>query len=154
MPSKIKQIIDIIKSEYPSISKSEIEDMIGNDIEKNLEKYRTNIELRQQQNTQVSIGTRFRKNIPRHKSDIESLKKEVISQLESEREKCIQKGQLDHADNLTKDIGKIEDTTGRCKLALLDSDTHIAGILVEEEAESIKANRTIQDLKRLLDASK
>lgn len=154
MSSKIRQIIDIIKKEYPSISKSELEDMIGNDIEKNLEKYRTNIELLQLQNTQVSTGKRFRKNIHRHKLGIESSKQEVISQLESAREDCIKKGQLDHAENLTKDIGKIEDTSGRYKVALLDSDTHMARILEEEEAESNKKNRTIQDLKRLLDASK
>ena len=155
MSTKIKQIIDIIKSECPEYSNSDIENAIIKHLEINLSDIISNVKLPEKSPNSFSHKIKgFREKIQRRKLSIDSSKIELINELENIQDYLKEKHKYDSLDTITQDIIGIDQSSSTYRANLLKADTHIARIEHEMKEECNEDDNTLNKLRDLTNDSK
>lgn len=147
MSTKIRQIIDIIISECPESSSSDIENAIIEFIESNLPEIISNVELPEKSPPSFTHNVKgFRQTIQKRKLDMDSSRYKLISDLENIQDHLKEKHKYDSADTITQDITNLDKSSSTYRANLIEIDTHIARIEHEMDGECTENDAAIKKL--------
>ena len=155
MSTEIEYIIDIIKSEYPGYSKSDIENAIIKYVETNIPEIISNIDLPEKSHISLFDKLKgFRENIQRRKLSTDSEKNNLIKDLESIQHDLKENHRYDSADILIRNMNDIDKSSSTYRLNIVELDTNIARIEHEMDDESNENDKTLKTLRDLTNDTK
>lgn len=155
MSTEIEHIIDIIKSEYPEYSESDIENVIIKYVETNIPEIISNIDLPDKSPTSLFDKIKgFRNKIQRRKLSADSEKNDLIKDLESIQHDFKENHRYDSADTLIGNINDIDKSSSTYRSNLIEVDTKLARIEHEMNDESNEDDKTLKTLRDLTNDTK
>ena len=137
MSEGIKEIISIIKEEYPDASEGEIKKAIIDFVNSNLSKIVAEIELPSLKDLRISsrkeLYRQARSQVKTEKLREDRSKTELVRTLTAIQENFSDRGLKEDANKFTKHIKDIEEASITKKEALMYIDSDLSSIIQQEE---------------------
>ena len=153
MAERLKEVISIIKEEYPDSSEDEIKEAIINYVESNSFEIVAKIKLpsskKLEKSTRKDRYRAARSVVKLHKLQEDQSKIETISALERIQEDLSNRGMRENANIFTKHIKNIEETSITKKETLMYADSDLTELIMQEETVEESDDRATRKLKEL-----
>ena len=153
MAERLKEVISIIKEEYPGSSKDEIKEAIIDYVESNLAEIAAKIKLPSSKKLEISTRKdRYlaaRSGVKLHKLQENQSKTELIRELEKIQDDFSSRGMRTDADRFTNYIQSIEEASITKKQTLMYADSDLTELIMQEETVEESDDRTTRKLKEL-----
>ena len=153
MAERLKEVISIIKEEYPGSSKDEIKEAIIDYIESNLPEIVAKIKLPSSKKLEISTRKdRYRaarSGVKLHMLQEHQSKTELIRGLEKIQDDFSSRGIRNDADRFTNHITSIEEASITKKQTLMYVDSDLTELIMQEETVEESDDRTTRKLKEL-----
>ena len=153
MAERLKEVISIIKEEYPCSSEDEIKEAIIDYIESNLPEIVAEIKLpsskKLERSTRKDRYRAARSGVKLHRLQESQSKTELIRELEKIQDDFSSRGMRNDADRFTNHIKSIEGTSITKKQTLMYVDSDLTALIMQEETVEELDDRTTRKLKEL-----
>jgi len=153
MAEWLKEVISIIKEEYPGSSKDEIKEAIIDYIVSNLPGIVAEIKLpsskKLERSTRKDRYRAARSGVKLHRLQENQSKTELIRELETIQDDFSSRGMKSNADRFTTYIKDIEDGSITKKQTLMYVDSDLTELIMQEETVEESDDRTTRKLKEL-----
>jgi len=153
MSEEIKEIISIIKEEYPDASEEEIKKAIIDFVNSNLSEIVAEIELPSLKDLRISsrkeMYRQARSQVKSEKLREDRSKTELVYMLTAIQEKFSDRGLKEDANIFTKHIKDIEEASLTKKEALTYVDSDLSEMIKREETSEEDRSRTTRKLEEL-----
>jgi hypothetical protein len=153
MAERLKEVISIIKEEYPDSSKDEIKEAIIDYIESNLPGIVAEIKLpsskKLERSTRKDRYRAARSGAKLHRLQENQSKTELIRELEKIQDDFSSRGMRKDADRFTNHIKSIEEASITKKQTLMYADSDLTELIMQEETVEESDDRTTRKLKEL-----
>jgi hypothetical protein len=153
MSEEIKEIIIIIKEEYPDASKEEIKKAIVDFVNTNLSEIVAKIELPSLKDLRISsrkeVYRQAKSRVKLEKLQEDSSKMELVNTLTEIQEDFSDRGLKEDANKFTKHIKDIEEASITKKQTLMYADSDLSEMIKREETAEEDRDRTIGKLEEL-----
>jgi len=153
MKSQLRELIFIIKEQYPDSSEDEITEAIMDYMESNLSEIVAKIKL--PSSKKLGRSTRrdrylaARSGVKLHRLQEDLSKTELISELEKIQDDFSSRGMKSNADRFTSYIEDIEGASITKKGTLMYVDSDLTELIMQEETVEESDDRTTRKLKEL-----
>ena len=153
MEGRLKEIISIIKEEYPDSSEDEIKEAIIKYVESNSFEIVAKIKLpsskKLEKSTREDMYRAARSVVKLHKLQEDQSKIETISALERIQEDLSNRGMRENANIFTKHIKNIGESSITKKETLMYADSDLTELIQQEETGEeldVRTNRKLKEL--------
>ena len=153
MAELLKEVISIIKEEYPDSSKDEIKEAIIDYIESNLPGIVAEIKLpsskKLERSTRIDRYRAARSGVKLHRLQENQSKIGLVRELEKIQDDLSSRGMRNDADRFTNYINSIEEASITKKQTLMYADSDLTELIMQEGTVEESNDRTTIKLKEL-----
>jgi len=152
MTSELKQIIDLIKKEYPDYSDDDITTAILSHIESSLPEIILKLKLPPKKSPISSLVERFRQarsGVRNFRISGTNSGHELLSILDNVKEILFEIGGTQNADTIVKDMQMIGSASTTFEGHLLATEAHIATLIEKQSTSDINTNDNLKKLEQL-----